>query len=56
VYLFIYLFISLLCMLQATQCSSSGESNCDIYQMMYRYNSILLMMSTWLLKTCREVK
>jgi hypothetical protein len=28
----------------------------DIYQMMYWYNSILLMMSTGLLETCREVK
>jgi hypothetical protein len=25
-----YLFISLLCMFRATQCSSSGESNCII--------------------------
>jgi hypothetical protein len=38
-----YLLISFLYMFRATQCSSSGES-------------ILLMMSTGLLETCREVK
>jgi len=28
----------------------------DIYQIMYCFNSILLMMSTGLLETCTEVK
>jgi len=61
---FMYLFISLLYMFRATQCSSSGESRLtrqsptqsNIYQMMYCHNLILLMMSTGLLETCREVK
>ena len=61
-------FISLLYKFRATQCSSSGESIVSIHHLVYvtvcRWHIpddvliqfILLMMSTGLLETCREVK
>ena len=56
-------FISLLYMFRATQCSSSGESILSIHHLvditLCRWpliQLILLMMSTGLLETCREVK
>jgi hypothetical protein len=57
------MYISLLYMFRATQCSSSGESIVSIHHLPEWHipdnvliQLILLMMSTGLLETCREVK
>jgi len=46
---FLYLIIPILYMFRATKCTSSEESVVFI-------QLILLMMSTWLLETCRELE
>jgi len=62
---FLYLFISSLYMFRASQCSSSGDRIVLIYLLVWHRLIIpddvliqfdLLMMSTAVLETCREIK